>query len=148
MYIRAIFYFLTYFISLCVYKVCHILFQLSLFLSYLSSYFSCKLLWNNFYSIQLCSVLLCIVSAMESWRLLFVPVVLCSGMTTRQRRTFARLILDAAYSFFLPPFSFQIRVGALYLLHSLYDCQTGAPREQVGKAAGPLQTSLPGSCSR
>ncbi|CAG03752.1 unnamed protein product, partial [Tetraodon nigroviridis] len=52
-------------------------------------------------------------------------------MATRQKRLFARLVLDAAYSFFLPPFSFQIRVGALYLLYSLYECQSAAPRAQV-----------------
>ncbi|XP_003978679.1 snRNA-activating protein complex subunit 1b [Takifugu rubripes] len=53
------------------------------------------------------------------------------GTTKRQKRMFARLILDKAYSFFLPPFSFQIRVGALYLLYSLYGCQTASPQEQI-----------------
>lgn len=56
---------------------------------------------------------------------------------------FARLVLDAAYSFFLPPFGFQIRVGALYLLFSLYGCQTAEPRETVGDTAC---TSGMGSC--
>lgn len=54
---------------------------------------------------------------------------------------FARLVLDSACSFFLPPFSFQIRVGALYLLYSLHSCQTAEPREQVAHRA-----SSRGSC--
>lgn len=69
-----------------------------------------------------------------------------SGLVTRQKRMFARLILDVAYGFFLPPFGFQIRVGALYLLYSLYGCQTAEPRETVGNAACALWTSSTGSC--
>lgn len=45
---------------------------------------------------------------------------------------FANLTLDTACQFFLPPFSFQIRVGGLYLLYGLYGCQTATPPEQVG----------------
>lgn len=53
------------------------------------------------------------------------------GTVKHEKRTFSRLILDSAYSYFLPPFSFQIRVGGLYLLHSLYQCQTASPPEQI-----------------
>lgn len=55
----------------------------------------------------------------------------CSGTLKREKRAFSRLVLDIAYSFFLPPFSFQIRVGGLYLLYGLYQCQTASPPEQV-----------------
>lgn len=58
-------------------------------------------------------------------------LLFCSGTVKRKKRTFSRLILDTAYSFFLPPYSFQIRVGGLYLLYSLYQCQTASPSEQV-----------------
>lgn len=51
---------------------------------------------------------------------------------------FAHLTLDTACQFFLPPFSFQIRVGGLYLLYSLYGCQTATPPEQVGSTGDAL----------
>ncbi|KAE8289569.1 snRNA-activating protein complex subunit 1 [Larimichthys crocea] len=53
------------------------------------------------------------------------------GTAGHQKRAFSHLILDTARSFFLPPFSFQIRVGGLYLLYSLYQCQTAEPKEQI-----------------
>lgn len=53
------------------------------------------------------------------------------GTVKRQKRAFSQLILETASSFFLPPFSFQIRVGGLYLLYSLYKCQTVSPPEQI-----------------
>ncbi|GLD73731.1 snRNA-activating protein complex subunit 1-like protein [Lates japonicus] len=53
------------------------------------------------------------------------------GAVKREKRAFSRLVLDSAYSFFLPPFSFQIRVGGLYLLYGLYQCQTASPPEQI-----------------
>ncbi|KAG7510374.1 hypothetical protein JOB18_020242 [Solea senegalensis] len=53
------------------------------------------------------------------------------GAVKREGRAFVRLILDTAYGYFLPPFSFQIRVGGLYLLYSLYQCQTNARRKQI-----------------
>ncbi|XP_029350043.1 snRNA-activating protein complex subunit 1b [Echeneis naucrates] len=54
------------------------------------------------------------------------------GITVmHKKRKFSRLVLDMAYSFFLPPFSFHIRVGGLYLLYSLYRCQTALPIERI-----------------
>uniref|UniRef100_A0AAQ6IL03 Small nuclear RNA activating complex, polypeptide 1b n=1 Tax=Anabas testudineus TaxID=64144 RepID=A0AAQ6IL03_ANATE len=53
------------------------------------------------------------------------------GTKKREKRVFSRLVLDTASSFFLPPYSFQIRVGGLYLLYSLYQCQTTSPPEQI-----------------
>ncbi|XP_035023439.1 snRNA-activating protein complex subunit 1b [Hippoglossus stenolepis] len=53
------------------------------------------------------------------------------GTVRHEKRAFSRLVLDLAYSYFLPPFSFQIRVGGLYLLYSLYQCQTASPPEQI-----------------
>lgn len=61
----------------------------------------------------------------------------CSGTTKREKRMFSRLVLDTAYSFFLPPFNFQIRVGGLYLLYSLYHCQTTSPPERVRRLHAP-----------
>ncbi|XP_073339783.1 snRNA-activating protein complex subunit 1b [Pagrus major] len=53
------------------------------------------------------------------------------GTVGRQKRAFSQLTLDTASRFLLPPFSFQIRVGGLYLLYSLYKCQTASPPEQI-----------------
>nr|XP_020467199.1 snRNA-activating protein complex subunit 1 [Monopterus albus] len=53
------------------------------------------------------------------------------GTLRREKRLFSRLILDTACVFFLPPYSFQIRAGGLYLLYSLYRCQTASPSEQI-----------------
>lgn len=53
------------------------------------------------------------------------------GTMKHEKRTFSRLVLDTAYRYFLPPFSFQIRVGGLYLLYSLFHCQTASPSEQI-----------------
>ncbi|KAM9788036.1 snRNA-activating protein complex subunit 1b isoform X2 [Syngnathus typhle] len=49
------------------------------------------------------------------------------GTAGREKRAFSRLALDAAAIYFLPPFSFQIRTGGLYLLYSLYQCQRTSP---------------------
>lgn len=48
-----------------------------------------------------------------------------------KKREFCRLVLDTAYPYFLPPFSFQIRVGGLYLLYSFYHCQNSSAPEQI-----------------
>uniref|UniRef100_A0A3Q3APQ3 Small nuclear RNA activating complex, polypeptide 1b n=1 Tax=Kryptolebias marmoratus TaxID=37003 RepID=A0A3Q3APQ3_KRYMA len=53
------------------------------------------------------------------------------GTINHKKRLFSRLVLDAACCYFLPPFSFQIRVGGLYLLYSLYHSQTACPSEQI-----------------
>ncbi|KAF3700722.1 snRNA-activating protein complex subunit 1 [Channa argus] len=54
-----------------------------------------------------------------------------NGTVNHKKRMFSRLLLDTAFSYFLPPFSFQIRVGGLYLLYSLYQCQNTSPPEKI-----------------
>ncbi|XP_019734609.1 snRNA-activating protein complex subunit 1b [Hippocampus comes] len=53
------------------------------------------------------------------------------GTAGREKRAFGRAALDVAAVYFLPPFSFQIRAGGLYLLHGLYHCQTASPRVPI-----------------
>uniref|UniRef100_UPI003AAFEB55 snRNA-activating protein complex subunit 1-like n=1 Tax=Centroberyx gerrardi TaxID=166262 RepID=UPI003AAFEB55 len=53
------------------------------------------------------------------------------GTLSSERRAFSQQVLDSACSFFLPPFTFQIRVGGLYLLYSLFHSQTAEPREPI-----------------
>ncbi|KAL0178383.1 hypothetical protein M9458_027277, partial [Cirrhinus mrigala] len=47
-----------------------------------------------------------------------------------ERRRFARLILSVVSPYFLPPYTFQIRVGGLYLLYGLFNTQLATPREK------------------
>ncbi len=76
----------------------------------------------NLYSrLQMCSRIICIN----------VEHVFCSGSVRHEKQVFSRLILATACRYFLPPFSFQIRAGGLYLLYSLYQCQSASPPEQV-----------------
>ncbi|KAG9282822.1 snRNA-activating protein complex subunit 1 [Astyanax mexicanus] len=54
------------------------------------------------------------------------------GMTTRlEKRTFTRLAFATVYSYFLPPYSFQIRAGALYMFYGLYHAQIPLPKEKI-----------------
>lgn len=55
-----------------------------------------------------------------------------SGMTTnREKRPFSRLVFTTVYDYYLPPYSFQIRVGALYMFYGLYFTQPAWPKEKV-----------------
>lgn len=73
----------------------------------------------------------------------------CSGTTPRESRVFAHLILNTACRYFLPPFRFQIRVGGLYLLYSLYHSQAASPPEHVRKITNSqLYTVSPGLVHR
>ncbi|KAJ0009215.1 hypothetical protein NQD34_016630 [Periophthalmus magnuspinnatus] len=53
------------------------------------------------------------------------------GAAKHNNRLFTRLVLDTAYEFLLPPFTFQIRVGGLYLLYALFHSQTANPLEKI-----------------
>ncbi|XP_077421646.1 snRNA-activating protein complex subunit 1b [Vanacampus margaritifer] len=53
------------------------------------------------------------------------------GAAGCEKRAFSRLLLDVTAVYFLPPFSFQIRAGGLYLLYSLYCCQTASPPVRI-----------------
>ncbi|XP_072532861.1 snRNA-activating protein complex subunit 1b [Salminus brasiliensis] len=48
-----------------------------------------------------------------------------------ERRVFTRLALSVASPYLLPPYTFQIRVGGLYLLHGLYNSQLVTPKEKI-----------------
>ncbi|XP_057715590.1 snRNA-activating protein complex subunit 1b [Corythoichthys intestinalis] len=56
------------------------------------------------------------------------------GTVGCEKRAFSRLVLDMAIGYFMPPFSFQIRVGGLYLIYSLYHCQTASPPVRIRMA--------------
>ncbi|XP_036405231.1 snRNA-activating protein complex subunit 1-like [Megalops cyprinoides] len=65
------------------------------------------------------------------WREMNFSSIFYGAMSSNEIRLFSRLTLIVAYQYFLPPYSFQIRVGGLYLLYSLYHTQLASPREQI-----------------
>ncbi|XP_077945329.1 snRNA-activating protein complex subunit 1b isoform X1 [Gasterosteus aculeatus] len=65
------------------------------------------------------------------WREMNFSEIFYGTVNHGEQRAFCRLILDTTSSFFMPPYSFQIRVGGLYLLYSLYHSQTSSPPEQI-----------------
>ncbi|XP_050994872.1 snRNA-activating protein complex subunit 1a [Labeo rohita] len=48
-----------------------------------------------------------------------------------EKRSFTRLTFTIAYRYILPPYSFQIRVGGLYLIYGLYNTQLIWPKEKI-----------------
>ncbi|NXO64661.1 SNPC1 protein, partial [Phainopepla nitens] len=48
-----------------------------------------------------------------------------------ERNKMTKKILDLAQQYFLPPYAFQIRVGALYLLYGLYNAQLCQPKQKI-----------------
>uniref|UniRef100_A0AAY4AW83 snRNA-activating protein complex subunit 1 n=1 Tax=Denticeps clupeoides TaxID=299321 RepID=A0AAY4AW83_9TELE len=48
-----------------------------------------------------------------------------------EKRAFTRMALAKAYSYFLPPYTFQIRTGGLYLLYGVYHTQLAWPKEKI-----------------
>ncbi|KAK2104307.1 Small nuclear RNA activating complex, polypeptide 1, 43kDa [Saguinus oedipus] len=44
---------------------------------------------------------------------------------------FTKEALALAWRYFLPPYTFQIRVGALYLLYGLYNTQLCQPKQKI-----------------
>ncbi|KAJ8009219.1 hypothetical protein DPEC_G00086620 [Dallia pectoralis] len=52
-------------------------------------------------------------------------------LTGFEMREFCQLTLTTTFNYFLPPYSFQIRVGALYLLYGLYYTQLALPKAKI-----------------
>ncbi|XP_037757059.1 snRNA-activating protein complex subunit 1 isoform X2 [Chelonia mydas] len=48
-----------------------------------------------------------------------------------EKNKFTQKVLDLAWRYFLPPYTFQIRVGALYLLYGLYSTQLCKPKQKI-----------------
>ncbi|XP_065449864.1 snRNA-activating protein complex subunit 1 isoform X2 [Chrysemys picta bellii] len=48
-----------------------------------------------------------------------------------EKNKFTQKALDLAWRYFLPPYTFQIRVGALYLLYGLYSTQLCKPKQKL-----------------
>ncbi|MCI4376835.1 hypothetical protein PGIGA_G00193140 [Pangasianodon gigas] len=65
------------------------------------------------------------------WREMKFSSVFYGILEPSEKKVFTRLALSTASPYLLPPYSFQIRVGGLYLLYSLYSTQLNTPKERI-----------------
>ncbi|KAJ8410359.1 hypothetical protein AAFF_G00203400 [Aldrovandia affinis] len=65
------------------------------------------------------------------WRSMDFSSIFYGAMAGCDVRVFSCLAMTTAFYYFLPPYSFQVRVGGLYLLYGLYHTQLATPREKV-----------------
>ncbi|KAM9421047.1 snRNA-activating protein complex subunit 1-like [Salvelinus alpinus] len=65
------------------------------------------------------------------WRNMGFSSVFYGSLAGNEMREFCHLTLTMAFNYFLPPYSFQIRVGGLYLLYGLYHTQLASPKEKI-----------------
>ncbi|KAF4070804.1 hypothetical protein AMELA_G00277780 [Ameiurus melas] len=65
------------------------------------------------------------------WRVMDFSSVFYGMTTNREKRPFSRLAFATVLEYFLPPYSFQIRVGALYMFYGLYFTQSVRPKEKI-----------------
>ncbi|XP_019606345.1 snRNA-activating protein complex subunit 1 [Rhinolophus sinicus] len=67
----------------------------------------------------------------EVWRSMKFGTIFCGRMRNLEKNTFTKEALALAWRYFLPPYTFQIRVGALYLLYGLYNTQLCQPKQKI-----------------
>lgn len=67
----------------------------------------------------------------ELWRSMKFATIFCGKMRNLKKNMFTREALALAWCYFLPPYTFQIRVGALYLLYGLYNTQLCQPKQKI-----------------
>ncbi|XP_073427132.1 snRNA-activating protein complex subunit 1 [Dendrobates tinctorius] len=65
------------------------------------------------------------------WKGLKFHTIFYGGMRSLESNRFTREVLSVASTYFLPPYTFQIRVGAMYLLYGLYNTQLCQPKQKI-----------------
>lgn len=65
------------------------------------------------------------------WREMDFSSVFLGTHSNHESRSFTRLTFTIAYRYALPPYSFQIRVGGLYMIYGLYNTQLVWPKEKI-----------------
>ncbi|KAL6488027.1 hypothetical protein MHYP_G00046530 [Metynnis hypsauchen] len=65
------------------------------------------------------------------WRQMNFSSMFYGRMERSETRTFTRLALSVVSPYLFPPYTFQIRVGGLYLLYGLYNTQLTSPKEKI-----------------
>ncbi|KAM8921280.1 snRNA-activating protein complex subunit 1 [Pelodytes ibericus] len=68
---------------------------------------------------------------LEIWRDMKFSHIFLGGMRNLERNEFTKEALSIASLYFLLPYTFQIRVGALYLLYGLYNLQHCQPKQKI-----------------
>ncbi|XP_075609465.1 snRNA-activating protein complex subunit 1 isoform X2 [Balearica regulorum gibbericeps] len=67
----------------------------------------------------------------ELWRERRFHTIFYGRIRALERNKLTKKTLELAQQYFLPPYSFQIRVGALYLLYGLYSTQLCQPKQKI-----------------
>ncbi|XP_048161816.1 snRNA-activating protein complex subunit 1 [Corvus hawaiiensis] len=67
----------------------------------------------------------------ELWRERRFHTVFYGRIRALERNKLTKKTLELAQQYFFPPYSFQIRVGALYLLYGLYNAQLCQPKQKI-----------------
>ncbi|XP_059229321.1 snRNA-activating protein complex subunit 1 isoform X1 [Mustela nigripes] len=67
----------------------------------------------------------------ELWRSMKFGTIFCGRMRNLEKNKFTKEAIALAWQYFLPPYTFQIRVGALYLLYGLYNTQLCQPKQKI-----------------
>ncbi|NWR74676.1 SNPC1 protein, partial [Centropus unirufus] len=67
----------------------------------------------------------------ELWRERRFHTIFYGKMRPLERNKLTKKTLELAQQYFLPPYAFQIRVGALYLLYGLYNTQLCQPKQKI-----------------
>lgn len=65
------------------------------------------------------------------WREINFSSIFYGKPDPKERRHFARLALSVVSPYFHPPYTFQIRVGGLYILYGLFNTQLCTPKEKI-----------------
>ncbi|XP_063040248.1 snRNA-activating protein complex subunit 1b [Engraulis encrasicolus] len=65
------------------------------------------------------------------WRELNFDEIFFGIKTMAEQNEFSRMALNISTAYFLPPYSFQIRVGGLYMLYALYHTQRSYPTQRI-----------------
>ncbi|KAL2098820.1 hypothetical protein ACEWY4_005300 [Coilia grayii] len=68
------------------------------------------------------------------WRDMHFDEIFYGTKNQLEQSEFSRMALSAATPYFLPPYSFQIRVGGLYMLYALYHTQRSFPPRRIRMA--------------
>uniref|UniRef100_U3I425 Small nuclear RNA activating complex polypeptide 1 n=1 Tax=Anas platyrhynchos platyrhynchos TaxID=8840 RepID=U3I425_ANAPP len=67
----------------------------------------------------------------ELWRERRFHTIFHGRIRALERNKLTKKTLELAQQYFLPPYAFQIRVGALYLLYGLYNTQLCQPKQKI-----------------
>ncbi|XP_069715085.1 snRNA-activating protein complex subunit 1 [Phaenicophaeus curvirostris] len=67
----------------------------------------------------------------ELWRERRFHTIFYGRIRALERIKLTKKTLELAQQYFLPPYAFQIRVGALYLLYGLYNTQLCQPKQKI-----------------